>query len=82
MSAGGRKQKRGSCSLRCTTNNINKMLTILGVLSVICVSCLNVASAETLKLVDNGYEGLTVSVSEDVPQEQCKRVVHGLKVIN
>ena len=33
-----------------------------------------------LKLSENGYEGLVVSVSEDIPQEQCRRIVTGLKV--
>lgn len=39
-------------------------------------------SSQQLKLVDNGYEGLVVAITEDIPQEQCKRVVHGLKVIS
>lgn len=35
---------------------------------------------EELKLVDNGYEGLVVAISDSVPQEHCNHVIHGLKV--
>lgn len=33
-----------------------------------------------LELVDNGYEGLLVAISDDVPQEHCNHIIHGLKV--
>ena len=33
-----------------------------------------------LELVDNGYEGLVIAITEDVPQDHCNHVIHGLKV--
>ncbi|XP_018008279.1 calcium-activated chloride channel regulator 2-like [Hyalella azteca] len=38
-------------------------------------------TAQDLKLVDNGYEGLMVAIDEGIPQEQCKRILHGLKTV-
>ncbi|XP_064111085.1 calcium-activated chloride channel regulator 2-like [Macrobrachium nipponense] len=34
-----------------------------------------------LQLVDNGYEGLLVSISDHVPVEHCNHVVNGLKSV-
>nr|XP_045590148.1 calcium-activated chloride channel regulator 1-like [Procambarus clarkii] len=36
---------------------------------------------EDLRLVDNGYEGLVVAITEYVPQEHCNHVIHGLKSV-
>ena len=33
-----------------------------------------------LRLVNNGYEGLVVTITDDVPQQHCNHVVEGLKV--
>lgn len=33
-----------------------------------------------LRLVDNGYEGLIISINEQVPEEYCNQVVAGIKV--
>lgn len=33
-----------------------------------------------LRLVDNGYEGLIVSITDQIPQEHCIHIIHGLKV--
>ncbi|KAK4309870.1 hypothetical protein Pmani_018522 [Petrolisthes manimaculis] len=33
-----------------------------------------------LRLVDNGYEGLVVEITDQIPQEHCNHVIHGLKV--
>lgn len=38
------------------------------------------AHPKDLMLVNNGYEGLVVSISDSVPQEHCNHVIHGLKV--
>ena len=38
------------------------------------------AALGELVLVDNGYDGLVVSVSDQIPQEHCNAVIHGLKV--
>lgn len=35
---------------------------------------------DQLRLVDNGYEGLVVAISDQVPQEHCNNVIHGVKV--
>lgn len=32
-----------------------------------------------LRLVDNGYEGLVVAITDLTPQEHCNEVIHGLK---
>ncbi|CAL4122962.1 unnamed protein product [Meganyctiphanes norvegica] len=34
-----------------------------------------------LTLVDHGYEGLVVGITDDVPQEYCNDVLHGLKSV-
>ncbi|CAL4177136.1 unnamed protein product, partial [Meganyctiphanes norvegica] len=34
-----------------------------------------------LRLVDNGFEGLVVSISEDLPQQHCNQILHGLKFV-
>lgn len=36
---------------------------------------------EDLRLVDNGYEGLVVAISDYVPLDHCNRVIHGLKSV-
>ena len=33
-----------------------------------------------LRLFNNGYEGLVVSISDSVSHEDCNHVMHGLKV--
>lgn len=38
------------------------------------------AHPKDLRLVNNGYEGLVVSISDSVSQEHCNHVIHGLKV--
>lgn len=38
------------------------------------------AHPKDLRLVNNGYEGLVVSISDTVSQEHCNHVIHGLKV--
>ena len=55
---------------------------IFGVIFTLCLVLIVPVSSvgNELKLVDNGYEGLVVSISDDIPQEQCKRIMHGLKV--
>lgn len=61
--------------------NTVKMSFLTGFLLLSLVSSMTGRTyAQDLKLIDNGYEGLVVSISEDVPQDQCKRIVHGLKV--
>ncbi|MPC92660.1 hypothetical protein E2C01_087763 [Portunus trituberculatus] len=37
------------------------------------------AHPQDLLLVNNGYEGLVVSISDSVSQEHCNHVIHGLK---
>ncbi|CAL4067890.1 unnamed protein product, partial [Meganyctiphanes norvegica] len=32
-----------------------------------------------LRLVDNGYEGLVVAISDKIPQDDCSQILHGLK---
>ncbi|CAL4115320.1 unnamed protein product [Meganyctiphanes norvegica] len=32
-----------------------------------------------LRLVDNGYEGLVVAISEDLPHQHCNQILHGIK---
>merc|ERR1712106_319064 len=32
-----------------------------------------------LVLVDNGYEGLVVSISDHLPQQHCNQLIHGLR---
>lgn len=39
-----------------------------------------VAFPGDLRLVNNGYNGLTVAISENVPHDHCNHVIHGLKV--
>lgn len=39
-----------------------------------------VAFPGDLRLVNNGYDGLIVAISENVPQDHCNHVIHGLKV--
>ncbi|KAG7165778.1 Calcium-activated chloride channel regulator 1-like 10, partial [Homarus americanus] len=34
-----------------------------------------------LKLVNNGYEGVVVSISDHIQQEHCSHVIHGLKAV-
>ena len=36
----------------------------------------------SLQLVNNGYEGLVIAIAEDVQQDHCNHVIHGLKVSN
>lgn len=63
--------KKGLC--------INRASVIISTLAI----CL-VASAKglqsDLRLVDNGYEGLIVSITDQIPQEHCIHIIHGLKV--
>lgn len=58
---------------------INRASVIISTLAI----CL-VASAKglqsDLRLVDNGYEGLVVSITDQIPQEHCNHIIHGLKV--
>ena len=37
-------------------------------------------SRQQLKLVENGYNGLVIGISEHVPQEHCNKVIHGIRV--
>lgn len=53
-----------------------RLVTVL-VLSVVCVEG---ASRGDLRLVNNGYEGLVVTITDHVPQQHCNHVVQGLKV--
>lgn len=34
-----------------------------------------------LRLVDNGYEGLVVVISDQISQDHCNHVMHGLQVV-
>ncbi|XP_076032311.1 LOW QUALITY PROTEIN: calcium-activated chloride channel regulator 4-like [Oratosquilla oratoria] len=34
---------------------------------------------EPLRLLDNGYDGLLVTISDQVPQEHCNQIIHGIK---
>ncbi|CAL4185666.1 unnamed protein product, partial [Meganyctiphanes norvegica] len=34
-----------------------------------------------LRLVDGGYEGLTVEISDTLPEHHCNQILHGLKVM-
>lgn len=36
---------------------------------------------ENLRLVDNGYEGLVVTISDQISQDHCNHVIHGLQVV-
>ncbi|CAL4105808.1 unnamed protein product, partial [Meganyctiphanes norvegica] len=36
---------------------------------------------DSLHLMDNGYEGLTVAISDDLRQEDCNPIVHGLQIV-
>lgn len=38
------------------------------------------AHPKDLRLINNGYEGLVVSISDTVSEEHCNHVIHGLKV--
>ncbi|XP_047468982.1 calcium-activated chloride channel regulator 1-like [Penaeus chinensis] len=40
-----------------------------------------VAFPGDLRLVNNGYDGLTVAISENVPHDHCNHVIHGLKSV-
>ena len=33
-----------------------------------------------LRLIDNGYEGLVISISDQIPEDHCNQVVAGIKV--
>ena len=35
-----------------------------------------------LELVDNGYEGLVVTISESVTQDHCNKIINNLKVLS
>ena len=48
-----------------------KTLLLLTVLAV---------EVRSLRLTDNGYDGLVVSVGGHVPQDQCDGLIRGLKV--
>ncbi|CAL4095473.1 unnamed protein product, partial [Meganyctiphanes norvegica] len=37
------------------------------------------SSQKNLHLVDRGYEGLTVAITDDIPQDHCAHIIHGLK---
>lgn len=36
---------------------------------------------ERLRLVDNGYEGLVVTISDQISQDHCNHFIHGLQVV-
>jgi len=57
-----------------TSSWLIKLLTLALVVSVVS------AVPQELKLVDNGYEGLVIAISEDIPQDKCRKVINGLKV--
>ena len=62
-------------------NSMYRCLKTMLITSVLVLTLMIPATlSQELKLQDNGYEGLMVSISEDIPQEQCKRIVNGLKV--
>lgn len=47
---------------------------------VMSVACVVGAARGDLRLVNNGYEGLVVTITDHVPQQHCNHVVQGLKV--
>ncbi|CAL4184007.1 unnamed protein product [Meganyctiphanes norvegica] len=58
------------------------MMTILCVVVWACVfQAVSCHLPGDLRLVDNGYEGLVVSISEDLPQQHCNQILHGLKFV-
>ncbi|KAK8732368.1 hypothetical protein OTU49_007056 [Cherax quadricarinatus] len=58
-----------------------KRSVVLLVLAVLAASQRVLAHPEDLRLVDNGYEGLVVAITDYVPQEHCNHVIHGLKSV-
>lgn len=54
-----------------------RLLLFVLVLSVVSVDG---AARGDLRLVNNGYEGLVVTITDHVPQQHCNHVVQGLKV--
>ncbi|XP_068228180.1 calcium-activated chloride channel regulator 1-like [Palaemon carinicauda] len=48
---------------------------------VIVLAALLVECQGDLKLVNSGYEGLVVSITNDIPQEHCNQIIHGLKSV-
>ncbi|MPC21736.1 hypothetical protein E2C01_014731 [Portunus trituberculatus] len=53
-----------------------RFVTLVVVVSVVCVW--GTLSGD-LRLVNNGYEGLLVTITDEVPQQHCNHVVQGLK---
>ncbi|MPC92542.1 hypothetical protein E2C01_087635 [Portunus trituberculatus] len=51
------------------------------------VMCLVLAGSSSgssdgdLRLVDNGYEGLMVVISDQISEDHCNHVLHGLQVV-
>lgn len=53
---------------------------LVSLVLVMSVACVVGAARGDLRLVNNGYEGLVVTITDHVPQQHCNHVVQGLKV--
>lgn len=53
---------------------------LVSLVLVMSVACVEGAARGDLRLVNNGYEGLVVTITDHVPQQHCNHVVQGLKV--
>lgn len=53
---------------------------LVSLVLVLSVASVEGAARGDLRLVNNGYEGLVVTITDHVPQQHCNHVVQGLKV--
>ncbi|CAL4126820.1 unnamed protein product [Meganyctiphanes norvegica] len=64
------------------TKSSPTFITLVGVLSVAVqlVVC-GAGRVGDLRLVAGGYEGLAITISDSLPQQQCNQIIHGLKAM-
>ena len=55
---------------------VKTLLVLLNVSLLINLS----ESRQHLNLVNNGYNGLVIGISEHVSQDHCNKVIHGIRV--
>ncbi|KAK3876814.1 hypothetical protein Pcinc_018432 [Petrolisthes cinctipes] len=55
-------------------------MVVIAVCLAVCIVSVRGTRGDDLRLVDNGYEGLVVEITDHIPQEHCNHLIHGLKV--
>ncbi|KAK3850959.1 hypothetical protein Pcinc_042361 [Petrolisthes cinctipes] len=58
-------------------------MVVVGVVVAVVVACVVAVAGdyEGLRLVEGGYEGLVVAITDHVPQQHCNQVILGIKTV-